>query len=293
MQAMDQFPQCQAIMPELQNPSADETVERILQRFQDEDRPLRRRQLAAVRFYLQFMISQCEQEWLQVARSGSNYQVLLSQLEIMRAPEEEVCLVTFNYDTMLERAIFATLGLPIRGLTDYISSQQYKLIKLHGSVNWAREVHTSVNGSLNDRGLAWQLINQIDQLNITQNYVIIAHHPPEKSGHPLFPAIAIPVEKKSTYECPDDHIKALNDCLPQINNLLVIGWRAAEEHFLSLLRERLGSVRTHIVAGSKSDVDEIVDRLKRAQVRINDVQATVEGFTAFTQANRLRGFLQG
>lgn len=211
MQAMAEFPQCQAIMPDLQNSSNNETVEHVLQGFQDEDHPLRRRQLAAVRFYLQFMISKCQEDWKPVTRAGTNYQVLLSRLEHIRGPEEQVCLVTFNYDTMLEEAIWSTLGLPMRDLTDYIADPNYKVIKPHGSVNWAHQVHTYRSETVHARGLAWELIDRVDQLNISSAYSITAARPPGRSveNKPLFPAIAIPIERKSTYECPDDHLEAL------------------------------------------------------------------------------------
>ena len=293
MEAMEQFPQCQAIMPDLQNPSNNETIEQILQRFQDEDHPLRRRQLAAVRFYLQFMISRCQEGWRAAARAGTNYQVLLSELELMRTPEEQVCLVTFNYDTMLEDAMTSTLGIAIRNLANYIDGRHYNVIKPHGSVNWARLVSTPVGGNTTARDLAWGVIDRVDQLRISREYTITAACPPGRSGDTaLFPAIAIPVERKSTYECPDDHVEVLKRCIPQVSDLLIIGWRATEEHFLSLLGESLPNARVHVVAGSKNDVDEIVDRLRRAGVHAEVKGATVEGFTHFTQHNRLRDFLR-
>ncbi len=295
MQAMAAFPQCQALMPEFQNPSNNETVEQILQRLQEENHPLRTQQLAAVRFYLQFLITRWQENWKSEARSGTNYQVLLNDLQGMRSPDELVCLVTFNYDTMLEDAITSTLRMPIRGLGSYICHEHYKVIKLHGSVNWAREVHTRGQGTSNELALALELIDRIDELNMSQNYVMAAASPPGRSERnaPLFPAIAIPVERKNSYECPDDHVQALKASLPQISHLLIIGWRAAEEHFLTLLSEGLPNVRAHIVAGSKSDVDEIVDRLGRAPVRADVAGATVEGFTQFTREHRLRDFLRG
>ncbi len=294
MEAMAQFPQCQAVIPDLQNSSkTDETIEQVLQRFQNEDHPLRRRQLAAVRFYLQSMISRCQEEWNPETRSGTNYQALLSQIELTRAPEAQVCLVTFNYDTMLEDAISSTLRLRIQGLADYIDGQYYKVLKLHGSVNWARQVHTPSYGNAYGQGLAWELIDQIDQLQFTRHYSIPKGQI-EKSGNTAdFPAIAIPVERKDTYECPYDHVKALESCVAQVSNLLLIGWRATEEHFLGLLRESLPSVRAHVVAGTMEEVDEILDRLRRAGVRAELHGATAEGFTHFTQHKRLRDFLSG
>jgi hypothetical protein len=51
-------------------------------------------------------------------------------------------------------------------------------------------------------------------------------------GTPLFPAIAIPVEKGKAFERPEALIKQFTARLPQVTTLLVIGWRGAEAHFL-------------------------------------------------------------
>jgi len=237
MEAMDTFFQCQAIIPDLQHHK--ESVEQTLQRFQEEDCPLRRQQLGAVRFYLQRLISRWQAAWQPHTRTGTNYQVLLSDLHLMRSPDEQVWLVTFNYDTLLEDALWRTLRLPMRGLGSYIGHEHYKVIKLHGLVDWAREVHSHVE-SLTEKQLAWELIDRVD-LNITQNYVMPVSSPPGRSGRecPLFPAIAIPVERKNDFECPAEHLQALTACLPQVSHLLIIGWRAAEQHFLTLLKDGL------------------------------------------------------
>jgi hypothetical protein len=55
-----------------------------------------------------------------------------------------VCIVTFNYDTMLEAAL-PTVGLNIRSIGDYVAGTKHKVIKLHGSVNWGREVAPPVD----------------------------------------------------------------------------------------------------------------------------------------------------
>jgi len=73
-------------------------------------------QLAAVRFYLQFMLGECEHNWIdQVvneAGGATNHQALLGQIEAWRLqhPEQQICIVTFNYDTMIERTQVAWVG---------------------------------------------------------------------------------------------------------------------------------------------------------------------------------------
>ncbi|MGH9198156.1 MAG: hypothetical protein ACRD1T_20785 [Acidimicrobiia bacterium] len=48
------------------------------------------------------------------------------------------------------------------------------------------------------------------------------------------PAIAIPTQTKTTFECPPEHIEALEEWLQEVDRILIIGWRAQERHFLDL-----------------------------------------------------------
>src|SRR5205823_9977424 len=58
------------------------------------------------------------------------------------------------------------------------------------------------------------------------------------------PAIAVPLETKQSYECPPNHLEAMREWLPQVDRILIIGWRAAERHFLLELEGHLRSDRS-------------------------------------------------
>jgi hypothetical protein len=134
---MQRLPACLPIIPLVQNLPSGRTVEHVLQHLQSEaqDYPKRLRQLAAIRYYLHIMLWGCELRWLDIAKGVTNYKTLLDQIERWRKPDEQVCLVTFNYDRLIEDALPA-VGVEIRELSDYVGSDTYKLIKLHGSINW-------------------------------------------------------------------------------------------------------------------------------------------------------------
>lgn len=69
-------------------------------------------------------------------------------------------------------------------------------------------------------------------------------------GRVGFPALAIPVERKNVFSCPPEHLKALADVLPEVRKIITVGWRASEQHFLAMLKNRL--------TGLKGDVDLMV-----------------------------------
>ena len=86
----------------------------------------RHRQFAAIRYYLQFILWECVNQWKKKVPGGaSNYIAFLDQLESRRERQESICLVTFNYDTMLEDAL-QLVGVNIRNLEDYIAGNRYK-----------------------------------------------------------------------------------------------------------------------------------------------------------------------
>src|SRR5260370_2316580 len=241
--AMLRFQKCLPVIPYLQDPGA--TVERVLEKFQAEanEYPERHRQLAAIRYYLHFVLWELEHRWDKVAQGVTNYRTLLDQIQRWRKPEQQVCLATFNYDRMLEAAL-PTVGIRIQDLNDYIASEDYKIIKLHGSTNWAREVH-NVPFDIDSRNtwqVAFELIDHAPDLVISQNYRMVTEYPIGKlDGLALFPALAIPLETKRSFECPEEHLATLRQCIGKVSKLLIIGWRGMEDHFLRLLADNLPS----------------------------------------------------
>lgn len=281
--ALAHFPRCLPIVPYLRDRGDGVAIERVLQGLQDEaaDYPERHKQLAAVRYYLQFMLWECEYRWNRDTAQGvTNQKTLLDQIERWRKPGEQVCLVTFNYDTMLETAL-ESLDIKIADLPDYVASDTYKLIKLHGSVNWGRQVRVSEDlRSKNSWGTVDTLIDNADSLDITQDYRLTDQHPIARDGGAvLFPALAIPVESKLDFECPDEHLETLKAMIPQVDKLMIIGWRAAETPFLELLAAGLQQpIRGLVVAGDADAAVETANRLQRAGVK-GDYLLTNDGFT--------------
>src|SRR2546421_10129023 len=168
-EAIAKFERFHAIIPRLRH-TEGRTVENVMQELQAEasEDPERHRQLAAVRYYLQYMLWECTRHWKDQAKGISNYKRLLDQIRHRRKDHEIVYLATFNYDTLLEDAM-PGIGLTIGGFPDYIGGHaHYKVIKLHGSVNWARQIETPIEYQNQN---AWQAaythIERADQLKLT------------------------------------------------------------------------------------------------------------------------------
>jgi hypothetical protein len=283
-----------------------ETLEAALQDLQAEAEHYSRglQQLAAVRYYLQIIIAQGCASWGYVTRGVTNYRRLLDQIERTHRRDEPVCLVTFNYDTLLEEAL-SDFGLDIKDFRDYTQKHPfYKVFKVHGSVNWARILKNKIeSGNPTDPELvAHEWIRRAAELDFNDEYVLKPY-----SGQPIaiigerpaFPAIAIPVERGKNFECPASQIEELKELLPEISKVLVIGWRATEGHFLDLLKAHVRtalrsvpSFRLHVVAGDQKDAEEARVRICRTlQCRASDtISESGRGFTAFMQEEAKKFF---
>jgi hypothetical protein len=143
-------------------------------------------------------------------------------------------------------------------MDDYTRSPaSFRLFKLHGSVNWGRQLENRFPNT---------------ELQPSDHFVVCDPSTMRSPdiGHTLFPAIAIPVEKKSTFECPQSMLEELANLLPRVSKILVIGWRATEKRFLDMLGNRLTGlkpgVHIHIVAGPRTPTGEIPGEVVKASI---------------------------
>jgi len=214
----------------------------------------------------------------------TNHKTLFDQIERWRKRDDGVCIVTFNYDRMIEAGLLG-LGINIVELADYVANEHYKLIKLHGSVNWAREVETLIENieTRNVWEIASELIHRAAELKINQSFHVVQGHPPVTTygTTALFPALAIPVENKRDFECPDHHVEVLQEQIPSVAKLLVIGWRATETPFLRMLAEGLRRrLKLLVVAGGAAQAQEIAERIGVHGIQF-DLFMADSGFTEF------------
>jgi hypothetical protein len=219
--------------------SEDIAVEERLEIFkqQADQYPLMKKKLASVRYYLQSALWRCQDSWHdKVHRGITNYGTLVHEIDRwLYESKQEVCFVTFNYDTMLERALLRCLNLGINRLSVYISWSNYSLIKLHGSVDWGFETVRVPGIPAHPKSI----IDNIDKAEITNSYRHSANGSMNYEGGILFPALSIPVQTKDDFSCPDAHVQKLESLLPRVTKILTIGWRAREARFIEMLKTKL------------------------------------------------------
>jgi len=307
-EAMGRFPECSALALQLRKAlKAGRQLEEELERLQRESReyPPLLRQLAAFRFYLQLTMWGCSLEWPKRANGATNYVALLNRIDRWRhARSEKVVLVTFNYDTMIEQAMERTIGIQMRQMDDYLASPDYKLCKLHGSVNWGRLCTTYV-AARDPHTVQVELIRRAAELTFGDVFEILAN--PNRlitsnlsmTGYDrqaLFPAIGIPVEEETSFECPDAQVQTVTSAIPDVTRLLIIGWRGTERRFLDLWRGGVNSdLAIQVVAGSPEGgsrpAAETIQNLTLVGIKGREIEANV-GFSEFVEGDLLDELLE-
>lgn len=263
-------------------------------------------QITAIRWYLQVVVAQCGEIWSR--RSGPlNHELLINKIEQWTArrnePDQAVCFVTFNYDELIERSLERAPTRPICFDSNdaYTQHSNYKLFKLHGSVIWSREIvepRFEVQGR-SQLEIAHDVIERAplqgqfsDCYNLwsygapTADNPIASNAPMENA---MIPAIAIPItEKEPKFVCPPEHVPRLEECLPRVTKVLVIGSQGKEAHFFRLFpahtdRRPIGLV----VSAGRRDAQKVAERLKS----IGDFESSASNFSAFVSGDELEWFL--
>jgi len=259
------YPKLSLILPLLRERVGGQTVEQVLETLlaESEGDPETKKALASVRFYLCEMLNRVSREWRSRTSGVTNYAPLLRDILRFNRSNEPVCLVTFNYDLLLEQALSTTLEFRDKPPTNQFDSHPiFKLFKLHGSVAWAKVV----DAPSGTRMAPAQLIEAADTLAFRPDEYIRADATDSAQmfnhGRPIFPAIAIPVQTKTEdyFECPKSHREYLCELLPSVTKVLIVGWQAREAHFNRILQSTLPALHHVFVVGhDKYDATKILD----------------------------------
>ena len=263
--------------------------------------PTTLKQLVAIRYYLQHMLLFCVSRWNIVTKGVSNYRTLINDIRpLQQASKEKVCLVTFNYDTLLEDAIqSAPVNVKIQSVADYVATD-WPIFKLHGSVNWGRVLSTNMP-EIAKKDLIQRARDIIDKspLEVSETYALdsggsgmVTATPIPAGARLLFPAIAIPMQNKDEFELPREHQKQLNEMLSEVSKVLVVGWRGAESRFLQMLKTNLGGdTEFMVVSSGKASADEVINTIGKASVPGKTFLPASGGFTSAISTGEIERFL--
>jgi len=243
-----------------------------------------------VQYYLQDLLYQISERNRNIGTS--NYTALLSSIyEYTEAKNEEVLIVSFNYDLLAEYAFSDVYGnsLIFENIEEYIS-KKIKIIKPHGSCNWCSLLkgnNVEIMGSgpktideflLEDPESSLEIVEKLESQYVLNSPVRIGTN---KSNNeeipknffarnsanydcPTFPRMLLPYKEKDDVILPPEHMSILTSLLPEISEVLVIGWKGTEFKFLETLKEYISNKIikfTTVTARDFSIVTTLKDRL--------------------------------
>jgi len=258
----------------------------------------REKQLLALRFWVHAVMGRVG-SW---APSGLTNHFLL--LDILRSKQaiaglDDVMVVTFNWDLLMERAIESVYEHEIAGFEDYLSHDQIRLWKLHGSVDWSHP--TSLVHAFPHPKHVYPLVIERpseaipleDTFHFGGHYLVEWQQPQEgeSPGRVALPALALPFKSKHWFECPSIHVDDLRLRLPGVDRVIVIGWAGGERGFLDMLKSVKPEVPTMVVGNTEEGVRRTVAALGQGGLR--NIRATRAGFSEAVKTHAFARFVDG
>ncbi len=232
---LKKYPRVEALSDEIRTRLVRDKIslEALLKEFQAETDLGLKKQYWEIPYYLQEIIGTVSTKYV---ITGATKFVSLVKTIIKSAKFEKVMLATTNYDTFLEQAL-EKADYTFFNLPSYIEqSRKISLVKLHGSVNWGKEIKneitmsTSVDGTL--ALLATDLVvdTQIHLLNGFSSQIDGGMYVGSKLHY--YPALSIPVEGKSDFNCHTDHLQVFESFITDCTDFLFIGFSGKDQHIL-------------------------------------------------------------
>ena len=251
-------------------------------------------QLIGFQFYLNRLFQNISDIFR--GHAGNNYLDLLGRIKDAGG---NACIITFNYDSLLESSL-PFFKSDHQRLDDYISDN-IQIVKMHGSCEWSY-----VFGPLDQ----WDA-KYVDDAGSVYNYLM--SNPQSVFGYGLlnmpeiipkrnferrsneriwysYPAIAIPMHSKHSHVCPASHVDQARIAIREASKILIIGWKAGDEKLLDLMEEEIKHpVEITIVSGESKYAEEtrkaISQKVKKVRYKITDM-----GFTSFMSSTECDDF---
>jgi hypothetical protein len=163
-----------------------------------------RRRYRAIPLYLQHLLHEVSEHY---TTHPVNYDRLING--VLRSANE-VIFLTLNYDTILDSRL--EQHAHVRSLSDYIRPDfAWSLIKLHGSVDWARRIvgvdHAAVDKSdlyLSEFVASLDDVPELsDEIELRRTSVELLRRDPP---HLYYPAISVPLGPDDEFNCPESHL---------------------------------------------------------------------------------------
>jgi hypothetical protein len=219
----------------------------------------------------------------------------------LRLPE--VVFVTLNYDLLLDQRLAALS--PLHSLRSYITDERnWSLIKLHGSVNWAKKLETgleTLGGDLDPPFFA-RTFDRHALSAETAPGISMRPVDPAQSGSLnsarvegsslYYPLLSVPLGPDDELSCPDSHLEFFKGRLDAEDGFhaLFLGYSGYDVAVMALLRESVARLRSvTVVNPDQAAGNRILEALGDVSL---PTEVLCEGFTAFVNNGHLERVLE-
>jgi len=208
------------------------------------------------------------------------------QKYVNKNSNERIGIVSFNYDTILERFIEDIFGLGFNSMNDYIDwdARNVMVFKPHGSCNWGWRFRNNQQNGVNQKITvgylfekqiepyeiyynllgdpsitvatnSWGLEKGLNKSNLgrfTINKSLLEIIPPNLNDD-FFPALLLPYRDKDEFVMPYDHYEAMRHFFGEMEELYLIGWKGNEELFNRQIGQHAHKLKKIVVANPNAD----------------------------------------
>jgi hypothetical protein len=269
----------------------------LRERLRDSPDPYARRRYLQIPLYLHELLAEVSRNY---TRNPDNYDRLINAALAL----DRVTFVTLNYDTIFDSRLALQTG-QITSIDDYVGQEEWALIKLHGSVDWARLVNVDNVATVDARLVAafTDLGEELENLFAPE-----IHFRPIPDMQTFrwdgaipalfYPALSVPLGSADELVCPPLHVDVLRRRLESSTeglNLLVIGYSGVDQEVLNLLRECSNGVKSLFVINHDVEAGEIAARRIMqlfADVEPDPADVSQKEFNAWAQSGDLDEYFQ-
>ncbi|MCH7697912.1 MAG: hypothetical protein IH865_03085 [Chloroflexi bacterium] len=284
----------------------DAVLEPLLERMAEAEEKTLSQQFPQIPLYLQDLFLNISRQY---TNQAINYQRLAFQLFSEESGLEQIAFLTLNYDTILDDVLSPSYLSLTQSMASYANSECL-LVKLHGSVNWARtfEFEQSRHESFGRREYL-NLIGSLGYRGIGDKLgPDFAEHPPsgQRWTHQdegnlrtftiYYPALSVPLgEYNPYYACPSSHVEALKEFLKDCKNVLAIGVSGRDQDLLGLLQDGLPKEvgMFALVDSSLAAANSSLDRFSKVPQLSTWHLRYTDGFSGFILQGGLEEVISG
>lgn len=278
------YPGLKNILPKFESQGND--IEAILENDWQLLMAGRNIELTAQHMQLQFFLQElfeiisktCDEQYFRYSLPSLFIQTLFNKKQASNKP----VIVSFNYDSILENAIEKHLKINFNHTDQYIkpdTTSPFMFFKPHGSWNWGwafdrlatKEAGDDIPGWLYRNNISpaelyygllgkdmlvadgWGLEarnhpHDIGKITPNKNKIIIGAKPGQ-----YFPALLLPYRDKDEFVMPYQHQLRMEMIMPNIEELVLIGWKGNEKLFNKKLQANAKAVKRIVIANPDAE----------------------------------------